>query len=270
MAKQTGAKSATKIAERRQRAAAAKPTATPTRKRGTVERLGDTPAKPPRKPRTTAKPEPTATAKRTERKRTTRTAAAAKPTTTAKRTERKRTERQSTPAAKPESTERVGRVESAQHDRAAKMATALMRATMIVDGRPAKRGPITTPQMAALDAFVTGSVADALDVRIGTLAQYALGAENADAAAAVRTFGRKLVHGGKLDSEGKPLARHGLGRRVDNKSAGLSKLGGRKLALALVALAVERGYKPTGATAKRVTAARKLADAAIAGGAAIK
>jgi hypothetical protein len=183
---------------------------------------------------------------------TPKTADAAKPKTTPrKRTPKtadapKTTPRKRAPKTTPktETTPRVGRSSAPEHERTAKHATAIMRS-----GRPdSSRGPVSTSQIATLSALVekTGGVSKTLDVSVSKLAAYALGGDDADAAAAIRRFGAIAV-GVKIDSDGKlttSRAAHG------SVPVGMRKIGGRKLAAALVAIACASGVRVSPDVAK--------------------
>ena len=177
------------------------------------------------------------------------------------RTESKSPTRAAAAKSTPKSTEttpRVGAVADAAYKRAADHATAIMRAIAAQRSSASgeyKRAGVSTPAAAFVHGVVKsrgGSVSAAIGVKLPTLAAYAAGMSD-DARSDVRDFAVDMV-GIKRDSDGKPSTSrdaHGATPR------GVSKLGGRKLAGLLVALAVDSdGWKPTGPAARLIRETR--------------
>lgn len=137
----------------------------------------------------------------------------------------------STPAA-PKSTTAtstggIGAAEHSEHQRTAQHATAIMRA-----GAPgSSRSPISTPQIAAVIERTTPKSIGADIAPVAKLAAYATGKDDSDTSAAIRSYTRTLV--GVPDGQSRAA--------TGSQPKGLSKLGGRKLAALLVAVAAADG-----------------------------
>jgi hypothetical protein len=135
-----------------------------------------------------------------------------------------------TPKPKPttaSTTGGIGAAEHSEHQRTAQHATAIMRA-----GAPtSSRSPISTPQIAAVLAVTTPKSIGTTVAPVPKLAAYATGKDDADTSAAVRKYTRTLV--GVPDGQSRAA--------TGSQPKGLSKLGGRKLAALLVAVAAADG-----------------------------
>jgi hypothetical protein len=143
----------------------------------------------------------------------------------------KRTGSKPTPAAPKSTTSAstggIGAAEHSEHQRTAQHATAIMRA-----GAPtSSRSPISTPQIAAVLERTTPKSIGTTVAPVAKLAAYATGKDDSETSAAVRSYTRTLV--GVPDGQSRAA--------TGSQPKGLSKLGGRKLAALLVAVAAADG-----------------------------